>query len=207
MTDLKARRYLEPFIGKERCVSDAARELDVAMSSVLYRVRRFLDLGLLTMTRQQSRAGRAIRFYRAIADGFFIPYHLTDMANIGDMSPQISEATLEVFNKNLSRTWQAASGAQSTWGITVFRNREGFVESDVVPESSAEDPSTFFRGLLEPNAPAVWDSWSIMHLKFDSAKALQHELRNILEQFQEQAVEPDGKTYIVRLAMTPIEET
>ena len=207
IADPNARRYLEPFIGMERSVSEVAHDLDVAMSSVLYRVRRFIDLGLLEVTRTQQRPGRAIKFYQAVADGIFVPFNLTDIVNIEDISPQITRGARETFRRNLGHAWKAAGDTEGTWGIVIYRNSEGIVESDVVPEANMGDPSSFFRGLLEPNAPAVWDSWSTYRLKFDTAKALQREMRSLLERYQEQDEEENGEAYIVRLAMTPVEES
>lgn len=74
VTDVQARRFLEPFIGQERTVSEVAAELNVHMSTVLYRVRQFIRLGLVREPRLEPRKGRPIKYYRSVADGFFVPF-------------------------------------------------------------------------------------------------------------------------------------
>ena len=61
VTDPAARRFLLPFIGQERSISKVAAELEVDTSSMLYRVRQFVRLGLIEEVRVEPRQGRPIR--------------------------------------------------------------------------------------------------------------------------------------------------
>lgn len=74
LADHDMRRFLEPFLGRECTARAAANELGEDLDRVLTRVRRFLRVGLLRVTRIEPRAGRAVKFYQTVADGFFIPY-------------------------------------------------------------------------------------------------------------------------------------
>ena len=48
LSDPVALRHLEPFIGRSLGAAQAAREAGVSVESLLYRVRQFLNAGLLT---------------------------------------------------------------------------------------------------------------------------------------------------------------
>src|SRR5690625_477895 len=66
-------RFFHPFWGRSNTVAGAAAELGESLGAVHYRVGKFLDAGLLEVTRTEPRHGRAIRHYRSVADAFFIP--------------------------------------------------------------------------------------------------------------------------------------
>ncbi len=71
--DSKRRRILVSFMGRERSLSEAAGALSIPLNLLAYHVGRLLGLGLLRIVREQKRAGRPIRYYRAAADSFLIP--------------------------------------------------------------------------------------------------------------------------------------
>ena len=71
--DSKRRRILVSFMGRERSLSEAAAALAIPLNLLAYHVGRLLRLGLLQVVREQKRAGRPIRYYRAAADSFLIP--------------------------------------------------------------------------------------------------------------------------------------
>lgn len=74
LTDAKVSHYLQPFLGQEMSVGEAARHVGATVQVMHYWVGRLVDLGLLHVTRNKPRQGRAIKYYRAVADGFFVLY-------------------------------------------------------------------------------------------------------------------------------------
>jgi hypothetical protein len=85
LTDPAARRLLEPFIGFECSVTQAAQKIGCSVQRLLYRIQQFKRAGLLLEMRQERRSGRPIRYYRAIADGFLIPFAFTPFADVEAM--------------------------------------------------------------------------------------------------------------------------
>lgn len=207
VADLQARRFLEPFIGQERTVKDVAAALEVNMSSVLYRVRQFIRLGLLREVRAEPRKGRPIRHYRSVADGFFVPFAATPLATQEALSPHTFGAFQSVLNESVGQAWLAATGEQQALGIHLFRGGDGKLNQDIVPNPDPDEPSHFFRQLLGPDAPAVWDTWGSLRLAYEDAKALQQEIASLLGRYRDKVMETGGDaygdTYIVRLAMAP----
>ena len=95
LTNPRTLRGLEPFLGRDCTVSQAAEETGEKPNTVLSRVRRFLDLGLLKISGERPRGGRAIKLYRSAADLFFIPYEAT------------SAETLEAAMAERDAYWEA----------------------------------------------------------------------------------------------------
>ena len=58
-------------------------------------MRRFLELGLLKISGERPRGGRAVKLYRSAADLFFIPYEAT------------SAETLEAAMAERDAYWEA----------------------------------------------------------------------------------------------------
>lgn len=73
ITDPVRSRFLGPFLGRERTVTQAATEVGCTPNSMLYRVRRMVDVGLLTVVGSRSRPGRPIKVYRSSHHGYFVP--------------------------------------------------------------------------------------------------------------------------------------
>lgn len=71
--DPRRRRILTAFLGREASLTEAAKRLAIPLNALAYHVGRLIELGLLLVVREQKRAGRPIRYYRAAADSFLIP--------------------------------------------------------------------------------------------------------------------------------------
>lgn len=206
LADLRARRFLEPFIAQERTVSEVAAELGVDMSSVLYRVRQFVRLGLLEETRAELRKGRAIRYYRSVADGFFVPFAATPLVAQEALSPHTFGKFQEILNESVGRAWLAAAGERQMLGVHFYRCENGELSQNIVPDPDVRQPTRFFEQLLEPDAPAVWDTWGSLKLAREDAKALQREIASLLGRYYAKAEKTGGDAYIVRLAMAPLHD-
>ncbi|CAM3464134.1 helix-turn-helix transcriptional regulator [Deinococcus saxicola] len=123
LLDREARTWFRPFFGRPSTVSEAARALGRPANSVLYRVREWQRLGLLTVAHEERRRGRIIRHYRSAADHFFIPQALTPARDLTELLRMINAPYLELsyasqvaFAQRLSPKW----GVQfAHWGEVV----------------------------------------------------------------------------------------
>ncbi|WP_345215470.1 helix-turn-helix domain-containing protein [Georgenia halophila] len=73
MGDPLRSRFLQPFLGRELSVGQAATELGCSPNAMLYRVRNMLDVDLLRITQTRHRRGRPIKVYRSAFEGYFVP--------------------------------------------------------------------------------------------------------------------------------------
>lgn len=102
-----------------------ARELEVSPHRIQHPVRRRLRLGLIEVVREEARAGRAVRHYRAVADGFLAPFALTGAKAPEHLARRLSDDSRRILEAQVERAWMAAGGDLGGWGITVYRPPDG----------------------------------------------------------------------------------
>lgn len=90
--DPKRRRILAHFMGAERSMSEVARRLDIPLNRLAHHVAAFLRLGLIREARAEKRAGRPIRYYRAIADSFRVDAAAMKQSSGGPLAAELRAA-------------------------------------------------------------------------------------------------------------------
>lgn len=194
--DRRTRQLLAPFVEQERTASQAASLLGMPLNSLLRGVRRLLDAGLLAVTREERRAGRPVRHYRAAAERFVVPYALTPA--------EMPEALLTAEHAELeARLRRGLVGA----GLELARQQgDDLVGVQVVMDGArlvlknAVGPDARWN-FLDPRAPAMVDYWlEDVRLNFEEAKALQAELCEVFARYRGRE---GHQTYTLRLALAP----
>ena len=115
------------------------------------------------------------------------------------LSPHAFSQLQERLNESIGQAWLAACDERQTLGMLVFRNAEGNITHNIVPDPEDDKPNRFFDQLLEPDAPAVWDTWGSLRLTQADAKALQIEIATILKRYWPKEKEGEQE-YLLRLA-------
>ena len=186
-------RHIAPFIGTEKSVGQAAEESGERPNTTLKRVRRFVELGLLTVAREVGRAGRPIKLYRSVAQVYFVPFEAT-----GAESLEAGMAERDGYFEGLLRrnVVRARLDTIGNWGTRIYRDGRGRlqVQTAVTPDVNVTS--------LDKSAPAVLSAWrdGVM-LDFEDAKALQGELFATLQRY----LRKDGaQRYVVHVAMAPL---
>lgn len=202
------RRYLAPFLAAETSVAEAAASLDVVLDDVYYRVRRMTALGILSVARSQPRSGRPIKFYTAVGERLFVPFAATPAATLEELVQHTNTRLDDRLVRGLVRaSWEVIEDPER-WGLRMFKDHEGRLHVDYGPEEAPEDWD-LHRHLLHRNAPALLSSWDEMGLAAADAKALQHELFELLERYRAAAARTDDPTatYLIRIALAPVMTT
>ncbi len=196
LSDPKALKNLAPFIGREATLSQAAQSLGVSQHHLRYWVDKFLALGLLC-ARSQARKGRAIKWYRASADRYFVPFQAVPSQTLEQLLLQNEAPWQELMARNLVQVGLDSFEGLHRWGLSIF------VEGSLCIEiaTDAQDQAYLHQRLLEPTAPAVVMSWIDLQLDFQSAKAFQLELCQLLEKYRKHQ---GPQTYLARVALTPL---
>ncbi len=193
LTNPKTLRQLEPFLNRERTVLEAAQETGVKPNTMLARVRKFTELGLLVVTREVPRAGRAVKLYRSRAESFFVPYEVTPSETLESAMQERERYWENLLRKNVVRVRSEDVGS---WGTRIYRDARGRlqVQAAVTPEQNYT--------LLAPERPAALSAWrDSVYLDFDDAKALQQEMFALLKKYQQKA---GAQRYIFHLGLAPI---
>lgn len=188
LTNPKAARYFFPFMLQEQSPSSAAAFLGLKLNVLMYWVRRFLALGLIEVTRVEPRGGRPVRFYKAAADAFFVPFK------------SLSSQDLEDFYRELRQPFQAALGQSLLqtlsdpaldWGLWI--NSQGQVQNFVFGDPQGQRA---FNN-RKPDAPATIQLQGSLNLDFEQAKQFQHELIELYQRYQALS---GGQRYLLNLA-------
>ena len=186
----KHARFIAPFLGRERLVAEVAEEIGAPLSTTFRHVTRYCEVGILEVTREQTRKGRALKLYRTVADAFFIPNSLrltSHNAWIGKLEQAAKRGLEHVYGEHLA-----------DWGELVCRNEAGIFST-----SLAKAPGQLVTS-LEPDAPAMLTTaHDAIYLDFAEAKRLQQDLHTLFETY---ATKQGAQRYLLRLSLVPLPE-
>lgn len=204
MSDPKAARALERpellqvvhfLLNREATASDVAVSLNLTLNAAYLKLRTLHDVGLIRVSREERRAGRAAKHYTAVAPRLFVPFDATNAADVEELYLRDHAEEARLLVRALLNAYRRAWGQSASLGRSHYRNDRGDALSTFGPRpgetwSSLDDdrPATLF------NTGEVW-------LTPEEAKALQRELYTLHSRFAE---ERDGRrAYRLTLAMAP----
>jgi hypothetical protein len=201
MFQAKSLELLSVLIESERSLQQISGVLAWPINTSKYQLERLCQAGLVTCTREEARTGRPIRFYRAIASQFFVPYAFTPAMNPATLLEQEYAAKAKRFAHNLTTTALKAREAQHElnsgefdWGVR-FSLENGKIRQHAALEEAAH------WNFLSDDDPALIDVWEEgLMLSRQDAKALQLELCHLVGRYR--AKSGDGP-YTLRLGLTP----
>jgi Helix-turn-helix domain len=192
-------RFLGPFIGQPRSADQVARELGISLNTLLYQIKRLIELGFLELVEELPRRGRGIKRYWASADAFFIPFEATHFTTPEEMLLREYEPLYRQFLAGFLEAAMQMVNLKTArdFGMCVSRDEEGQLSVRHGPhplKPIAVNP-------LAPRAPAIVIDWEDqLRLDFEDAKALQLEMLELLERYRAK----DGSgTYIAHVALAP----
>lgn len=117
--------FIYPFMGQACSVAEAARRLGCSVQTMHYRVKQLLSLKLIEVVREEERAGRPIKYYRAISQAFFVPDELTPHADLGERLLADLTPTVERIAQGIAK----AIRREGRMGRCEFLNEHGGVSS------------------------------------------------------------------------------
>ena len=196
LLDARRRHVLNAVMLEARSVKQIAEFLEMDLKHVHDQIRTLERLGLIQVTHSEARQGRPIKHYRALADGFFVPFYAAPTATLEGFVAHTLRPQFEGFTTLFAKT-----------GITLIKNpkeagfrlyaQDGVVISDLTPSAERFDA---FRDLLGPNAPALMLSFIALKLSREDAKQLQREMLELLMRYE-------GRTgpehYVAQVGLTP----
>ena len=201
LTGFRTVELLEPFMKRELSLNEAAKELRVKLPVLLYHVNKFLKLGLLEVARTEARAGRPIKHYRSTASTFFVPYQLTSSETLAQLLAELIAPTEKQFHREAARTLQTLD---PDWGLNISVHSDEGVTYALAPQTANYIPEAVGRMLALDN-PALLVNDGTLELDFETAKALQRELADLLGRYK-QKQKPGSQHYAYRFGLTPVED-
>ena len=195
LTNPAILKQLEPFLGQESSIGEAARLTGTKPNSMLARVNRWEKLGLLGVTRVKRRSGKPIRYYRTTADAWFIPF---DTTSAESLEAGLGERDSYWEDRLRHSVVTAREQQVGTWGTRVYRDPRGRLQFQM-----AVSPERNWTS-LSADQPAVLAAWRDgLYLDFDDAKQLQRELFDLLLRYQGKN---GAQRYLLRLGLAPLAE-
>ena len=191
LTTPKTLTMFSPFLVSECCASDAANVLGLEIGAISYWIKRFLKMGLLTVTRLERRAGRSIKHYHASSERFFIPFQAIPVDSLEMMQERLLEQTRAAMTRSQMAVILEHHPDAGVW---VF-GQEKRLRMEYVEGASFEPLYS-----LELTRPAILEQWEVLKLNFEDAKNLQIELSSLLERYKELS---GAHQYIVNLRLAP----
>jgi hypothetical protein len=200
LTDITQVKLLKPFFEKDTTLSDAAQKLEVKLTTLLYHVSKFLKLGLLEVSKEEARKGKPIKYYRTTAKAFFVPFDITPNLSLKHLLNRLSQPDDDVFHREIARMLQDVS---LEWGIEVFSNQPASDSLSIAlrRKDKPREQDVSFR----PEEPALISSLGRLNLDFKTAKALQHDMRELLESYSKKQ-NPKEQLYFYRIGLTPVQD-
>jgi hypothetical protein len=186
----KQRQAFRPFMRQTLSISEAAALVGESLNTMLKRVQRWLEYGLLVET--TSSAGQPKR-YTAAAESFFVPQRVIARLDLEQLLEQ-----LDTFEAGILRRGQLEAALQvDDWGLRFTLDNDQ--DRNIQPARTGMQPWNY-KAL---DAPAILAETNLLELGFTDAKALQQELMDVVRRYLNRS--GDGR-YIVRLGMAPAPE-
>jgi DNA-binding transcriptional ArsR family regulator len=171
-------RILVACAHEELNLSQLEKRFGVPLSKLHYHIGRLLEAGLLMVNRTQPRAGRPIRFYRAIAAKFLVPHAL------------LTEAPGENWATELRQLLRDENDRNDELSLLYAPAPNGDLRIRLVRAEHAGPARTFER-------------WRLMKLNSSQRVALARELSELIERYA--ALDPavGSEIYLVHAAFAP----
>jgi DNA-binding transcriptional ArsR family regulator len=198
LTDKRMWTLLSVFINHETSLKVAAGKLKMSLPALSYRVRKLLDLGLLEVSRIEKRKGSPIKYYRTVAEHFFVPFRMTSSDTLESLLESISAGFEKRFRRELARVFLEEA---SEWGLNLYGGADGDFNYSFSP--APERDEVFVQRSLQPNFPAVYDNLFVFAMDFDTAKALQRDIDGVYQRYAK--VDMRGQqVYLLQMRLVPV---
>jgi len=197
LMDTEQLQWLEPFFENEVILSDYAQEHDIKMTTLLYRVNKYVDYGILEVVREEARNGKAIKLYKVTAKTLFVPFSASKSMDFSEFFAEFSQREEGLFLKAFG---QSLDNQVPNIGMRIMRGEGGKVTAVV----TSGDSPTEQIDILTPDAPAIMFASGKLRLDFETAKALQHDMLALFQKYRVLEKE-DMPVYGYRLGVTPID--
>jgi DNA-binding transcriptional ArsR family regulator len=171
----RQRKILLSLVDEERSLSQLARLTETPLNLLHHHVRKFRQLGLVIIAREEPRAGAPIKYYRATARAFFVPAEL--------MPADLDAGLTAKLRDRLAR-----SVARAIQGVVYSHDGKG--------------PRMRIVRDMEPRTTAI-ELWVEIDLAEADAAALANDLRALLHRFDGRT-RKTRRRYLIHAAMAPV---
>jgi hypothetical protein len=163
----------------DKTLSQLKEEIGAPLSKLHYHAERLIAADLLVVSRSEARAGRPIRYFRAVAERFWVPQAYLRQLPSDAWVAELREALRRENNRGGDISLLYAADPQSKMTVRLMQDK------DAAP-------------------PRTIEIWRRLKLDPEQRNALGKDLAALLERYA--AIEPgDGaRMYLVHAAFAPL---
>ena len=172
----KRRRLILQLAMREQSLLELSRSTEMSLSLLTYHVDRLRALGLVTISRETPRAGRSVKYYRAVASSFFVPAHLANGASGRELQSEIALA--------LDRARLASPDEGTLYFIDESQNARA-------------------QRVLRASPSAATEIWRILRLTKRDAELLSAELKEVFHRYGQRGEDGQARPYLAHIAFAP----
>ena len=85
LIDTEELSILEPFFKGEVILNEVAEKYSIKLNTLLYKVNKWIELGLIEVIREETRNGSALKIYQATAKTFIVPFSTTEKVGLAEL--------------------------------------------------------------------------------------------------------------------------
>ncbi len=136
LTDIDTRKLLAPFMLQERSLSEAAKILNLKLTSLSYHVKKMLKLDLVKVTKTEVRNGHKVKLYKSTSQEYLIPLEASSSMNLAEHIQRIIDKGGQIYAQGLSSAMLSQS---DTWGFKVcYISNHGVVQTLIAKNQEGE---------------------------------------------------------------------
>jgi hypothetical protein len=207
LTEPESFRFFKPFMARACTVSQAAKEVGCNVDTMLYRVKTFVEAGLLKIVATENRRGRPSKVYRSSADAYFVPFAVTPFEDVEAAIKQNIQKDVDVIAYNLARVIRH-SGRD---GRHIFRDHRGEVSwvsganaGDAV--LNLDDLSELAKNIYATERMIGESASDELELTDEEAKELMLEFYKLWRGFKNKKISKGKKKYFLQFSFVPLDE-
>lgn len=203
----RSRRVLAAFLSGEKTVARAAREVGLDLRVVHRDVLALLGAGLLTLTRQEPRKGRAVKYYRASSEAFFVPFSATEAADLAELHGRGNAETHALFTRAVEREFARALHAEGReWGLRLYATpgKPGYHFQEGDRNAPRIDELQQWHG----PAALILSGTPLLYLTAGEARELQEDLIALMRKYHARGERRviQGRPFLLRVGFAPLTE-
>jgi hypothetical protein len=207
LSDPESFEFFKPFIAQDCTVSRAAKEVSCKVDTMLYRVKTFVEAGLLKIVATENRRGRPSKVYRSSADAYFVPFAVTPFEDIEAAIKSQHQEALDIVAHHMARVVQS-SGRD---GRHIFRDQRGEVSwvSGATADDAVlnlDDLSELSRNIYATERMIGESASDELELSDDEAKELILEFYKLWRGYKNKKPSKGKKKYFLQFSFVPIDE-
>jgi hypothetical protein len=205
LSDVFLSACLQPFLQQASSISAAQQKIQVSHLQMYRAVKKLEGLGLLVVAHAEHRRGKPIKYYRVIAQAFFVPFALTKAESFTRLyqnssfqnDTRLIEALIAEFEETIHLSTHEL-------GIRIFENSKNEPRMIYALGGAESELPGLMQQFLSPQHPALWSDWAELGLSRQDAKALQLEISQLVQKYHQKSRPKNQKKYLLRTALAPL---